>query len=469
MKNARSGIRIESDSLGEITLDEDCLYGINTARGVANFAISDRTLGNAPAFVRALVHVKKAAALANCDLGLLGPEVSDAIAKACDEIASGQHHQYFVIDILEGSGATSTNMNANEVIANRALQLLGAKPGDYRRVHPNNHVNMGQSTNDVVPTALKLAVREKANRLLEAVSELETALREKAVSFAGVLRLGRTCLQSAQPMTLGQAFSGYAAGIARAGKAISAASDGLLTVPLGGTAIGTGFGAAPGYRTAVLDHLGAVSRQPVVSADDLFDAMQNADQFARFSSELRAAANLIGKFASDLVILSSGPNGGIGELRLPAVQAGSSIMPGKVNPVMPIMMQQVAFAVSGNDLAISMAALNGLLEINHFEPVMASRLFDSLDLLTNGTRLFTLRCILDIDADRETSLANLLNSSALATTFVGKLGYDTTTALVKRSLSEKRPFSALVTEQGLMGQDELIHALHSSIGMQDVP
>jgi len=456
--------RMESDSLGEVVLARDCLYGINTARGRENFAISHRALRDEPALVRALAHVKKAAAMANRDLGVLPPEVANAIVSACEEIAQGRHHEHFAIDMLEGSGGTSINMNANEVIANRALQILGHPLGEYRHIHPNDHINLGQSTNDVVPTALKLAVYEKAQPLLQALDGLAAALAAKAAEFSDVLRLGRTCLQSAQPMTLGQAFGGYAAGVKRSRDISAAAARDLLAVPLGGTAIGTGLGAAAGYREAALRHLAAVTGWAISGADNLFDGMQNADAFARFSNELRIAGDVIGKIAADLIILSSGPTGGIGEVVLPAVQAGSSIMPGKINPVMAMMMQQVAFAVTGNDLAISMAALQGQLEINHFEPIMASRLFDSVDLLTNGTRLFTQRCIDGLAANREQSLRNLLESSALATVFVTRLGYEKTAALVKQSLKEKRPFCALAIESGLLAERDVLDSLYRSAG-----
>jgi aspartate ammonia-lyase len=413
----------------------------------------------------ALARVKKPAALANRGLGALPEDIADAIVKACEEIVEGRHHEHFVIDMLEGSGGTSINMNANEVIANRALQIIDAPLGDYRRIHPNDHVNMGQSTNDVVPTALKLAVFEKALAFLRALESLRASLAAKSVAFAEVLRLGRTCLQSAQPMTLGQAFGGYASAVARSREMTAAAADGLMVVPLGGTAIGTGLGAVPGYREAVLRQLAEATGWAIAGPGDLFDGLQNADAFARISSELRTAADILGKIASDLVILSSGPTGGIGEIVLPAVQAGSSIMPGKINPVLPIMMQQVAFAVTGNDLAVSMAVLQGQLEINHFEPVTASRLFDSLDLLTNGTRLFTERCMDGLAADRETSLRNLMESSALATVFVPKLGYAATTALVKESLRQKRSLSALAVEGGLLTEGEVVSALYRSAGM----
>jgi aspartate ammonia-lyase len=462
MSQSATTNRTESDSLGAIEIPKDCLYGISTARGRDNFALSHRTLGEEPVFVRALARVKMAAAAANRELGVLSPEIADAIVTACKEIADGEYHEHFVVDMLEGSGGTSINMNANEVIANRALQILGQQPGDYRRIHPNDHVNLGQSTNDVVPTALKLACYEAARPLSQALARLAGALQARAAAFSDVLRLGRTCLQSAQPMTLGQAFGGYAAAVARARDKVTAAAGDLLIVPLGGTAIGTGFGAADGYREAALRHLAEATGWSITGPEDLFDGMQNADAFARFSGELRVAADIIGKVAGDLVILSSGPAGGLGEVTLPAVQAGSSIMPGKINPVMPMMMQQVAFAVSGNDVTVSMAALQGQLEINHFEPIMASRIFDSLRLLTNGAHLFADRCIDGLQANPEQSLQNLMASSALATAFVPQLGYEMTSRLVKQSLVEKRPFIDLAIEQGLIKQSDVMATLYRS-------
>jgi aspartate ammonia-lyase len=461
--NEESRNRIESDSLGTIEIPASCLYGINTARGRDNFAISHRILGDEPAFVRALARVKMAAAMANRELGVLQPDIADAIVVACNEIIAGEHHEDFVIDMLEGSGGTSINMNANEVIANRALQILGQAPGNYRRIHPNDHVNLGQSTNDVVPTALKIACFEQSVPLSKALYRLAEMLRTKSSEFSDVLRLGRTCLQSAQPMTLGQAFGGYAAAITRARDKIAVSADDLLIVPLGGTAIGTGLGAADGYREIVLRQLADVTGWTIAGSGDLFDGMQNADAFARFSGELRVAADIIGKISADLIILSSGPTGGLGEITLPPVQAGSSIMPGKINPVMPMMMQQVAFAVSGNDLAVSMAALQGQLEINHFEPVMASRISDSLSLLTNGVRLFADRCIDGLQANREQSLRNLMQSSALATVFVPQLGYEMTSRLVKQSLKENRPFIELVIEQGLLVESDIMRTLQRAV------
>ena len=456
--------RTESDLLGAVQIPSDCLYGINTVRARENFPISGRAVAAEPAFVRALARVKIAAAMANKELGVLPPELADAIIAAGSEIVAGRHHAYFAVDMLEGSGGTSINMNTNEVVGNRALQLCGRLPGDYRHIHPNDHVNLGQSTNDVVPTSLKLACYEEAQPLVTALGELAASLAAKSAEWADVLRLGRTCLQAAQPMTLGQAFGGYAAAVARGRDKIAAAANDLLSVPLGGTAIGTGLGAADGYRAAALRHLSTLTGWAVTGSGDLFDGMQNADAFARFSGELRVTADIAGKIAADLILLSSGPTGALGEVSLPSVQAGSSIMPGKVNPVIPMMLQQVAFAVSGNDLAVSMAALNGQLEINHFEPVMASRMFDSLRLLKNGAQLFARRCIDGMRANEDESLRNLMGSSALATAFLPRLGYEKTSLLVKQSQAEKRPFIELAIEQGLLARSDVMAILRSGVG-----
>ena len=462
-------MRTEEDSIGKREISDDCLFGINTLRGRENFGISGRTIGDEPAFIRALALVKKAAALANKTVGTLPERIADAIVAACDEILDGRHLAYFVIDMLEGSGGTSINMNVNEVIANRALQVLGHQCGAYGHLHPNDHVNRGQSTNDVVPTALKLAVYAKSGALLDALDLLAEALALKRREFDDVLRIGRTCMQAAQPMTLGQAMGGYAAASRRLRDKIASLRADLLIVPLGATAIGTGLGCAPGYREAVVAELSRLLGEPIVAADDMFDGMQNADTFARFSGELRIIADVLGKIASDLTILCSGSNSGLGEVVLPPVQPGSSIMPGKVNPVMPMMMQQVAFAVTGNDAAVALAALQGQLEINHFEPIMASRLFDSLDLLINGMGLFTEKCIRGLDANREQSLRNLMDSSALATVFLPQLGYAKVTEIVKQSLRERRPFASLAVESGLLSEDQVLKTLHECTRYRSAP
>lgn len=455
-------MRREYDSLGAGDVPVDALYGLATLRGQANFDVSRHRLGDEPALLRALAQIKEAAAATHRDLGVLPADIATALIAACREIAEGGHRDQFLIDMLEGSGGTSINMNMNEVIANRALQILGDVPGHCARVHPNDHVNMGQSTNDVVPSAVKLAVVADAQRLLDALTALASALDDRAAAFGDVLRLGRTCLQDAQPMRLGQAFGGHAAGLRRMARHLAQRCEELTVLPLGGTAIGTGLGSVPGYRRAVFAHLARISGRQVTPAEDLFDAMRHSDAFARCSAELRLCADMLAQMAGDLALLSSGPAGGIGEIRLPAVQPGSSIMPGKVNPVLPILMQQIAFAVAGNDLAVSLAAAHGQLEINHFEPLIASRLFDSLGILTRAVRLFTGRCVAGLEADHARSLANLLDSSALATVLVPALGYAQTARLVQTATAEGRRLADLAAEQGLIDADTILTLLHNS-------
>jgi aspartate ammonia-lyase len=458
--------RFESDSIGKRELPDDALFGVNTLRGAENFDISALKIGREPALVRALAYIKMAAAKANGEIAAISEAQSKAIVAACEEIISGQHHDQFVVDLLEGSGGTSINMNANEVIANRALQIMGHQAGDYLYLNPNDHVNNGQSTNDVVPSAVKLAVLEKSGELVEALGLLADTLRAKSDEFARVLKIGRTCMQAAQPMTLGQEFGGYAAAMFRARAKLQAIVKDLMTLPLGGTAIGTGLGAMPGYREAVYRHLSADLGVQLKPAENMFDGMQNSDAFARVSSEFRIAAEVIGKISLDLIILSSGNKSGIGEIRLPAVQPGSSIMPGKVNPVLPMMMQQVAYAVVGNDAAVSLASLGGQLEINHFEPVIASRMFDTMDLLTRGCRIFAQKCIAGIKADEEKALENLLGSSALATVFIPALGYAKVSEIVKASEVNGQLFVDAIVELGLMTREDVMHALRNATGVQ---
>ncbi len=448
--------RIDSDLLGAVTLPADALYGVNTARGVDNLTVSPWPVGREREFVRALALVKKAAALANAELGQLSAAQADAIAAACNEVAQGRWDGQFVVDLMEGSGGTSTNMNANEVIACRARQI-GAVP-----VHANDHVNCSQSTNDVYPTAMKLAVLAMIDPALAELETLAAALASRRDEWAEVLHLGRTCLQDAQPMRLGQAFGGYAALIQRQAAGLAAARAGLMALPLGGTAIGTGFGSPPGWRDTVLRHLVALTGRPFEAAGDAFDAMQNLDAFARVSAELRHAATSMARIASDLILLSSGPDGGLGEIRLPAVQAGSSIMPGKVNPVVPMSLVQIGFAVVGNDATVAQAHQAGQLEINHFEPVVASRLFDSLRLVTQGARLLRTRCVEGLQADESANLAHLTGSAALATALIPTLGYDAASRLVKQAQAEGLPLIDLLDRLGLMSRADALQHLRSA-------
>jgi aspartate ammonia-lyase len=460
MMNEKSqSTRTEHDHLGDMDISNDLLYGANTWRGIKNLTISPRTAGSHGEFRKAFAYCKWAAALANFDQGVITKQQEQTIAAACAEIVDGQHQQSLLVDLLEGSGGTSTNMNFNEVIANRAQQLMGGALGGYDLVHPNDHVNRSQSTNDVYPAAMKIATYASLGSLITEISLLGKCLQEKAIALKDVLHLGRTCLQDAQPMKLGQVFGGYAALTGRLSQELQAVREKLLVLPLGGTAIGTGFGAPQGYRASVFTHLAALTGVNFLAPDDSFDAMQNMDTFSRVSAELRTCATSLAKIASDLILLSSGPVGGIAEIILPVVQAGSSIMPGKINPVMPMSMVQLSFAVVGNDVCVAQAAQNGQLEINHFEPVVADRVFESIQLLTNGSRLFREKCVAGITANTAVNESNLLNSMAVATALVPLIGYQQTSILAHRSVAEGRPLIDVLEEAKVMTKSEAIKLL----------
>lgn len=455
--------RIEVDFLGTVELPPHALYGANTVRGAENFAISGSRFGQEADFVRAFAHVKMAAARANHELGLLTAEQADALEQACRETADGQHNEQFIVDLLEGSGGTSLNMNANEVLANRALVIMGEKPGTYARLHPNDHVNRSQSTNDVLPTAIKIAAHTMLDGLIGSLTALEEAFRTKAADFNDILRLGRTCLQDAQPMTLGQAFSGYAVLTGRLKAELQARRADLTKLPLGGTAIGTGLGSPAGYRQSVLRHLSEITGVQWEPADNAFDAMQNADVFCRLSAELKTCAMSLGKIGSDFILLGSGPVGGLGELLLPVLQAGSSIMPGKVNPVQPMALCQVSFAVAGHDTSISIAVQQGQLEINHYEPLIAAYLFSSIRMLTNEIRLFASKCVTEVAVDEERTLRNLVNSSAIATAIVPVLGYETVAALVREGVRKHKTFLEILDDAGHMSNAEAVELIRTVV------
>lgn len=454
MNDVSPKVRVESDYLGPVNIAIDNLAGVHTERGLTNLSVSGHRVGDVREFVRAFALCKWAAALANRDLEQITNTQAEAIVSACQEMASGALDRFLVIDLMEGSGGTSTNMNVNEVIANRAQQILGRSVGTYDVVHPNDHVNRSQSTNDVYPAAMKIATHAMLGPVAEEMSLLAASLRKKAKEFVDVLHLGRTCFQDAQPMTLGQSFLGYAALAARLSARLAAARTELLALPLGGTAIGTGFGSPAGYKSRLFEHLAAISGVPFMASSEPFDGMQNLDTFCRISGELRTAAGAIAKVASDLILLSSGPQGGIGELELPPVQAGSSIMPGKINPVLPMSMVQIGFAVLGNDVCVAQASQAGQLEINHYEPVVAARLFDSINLLVNGLGLFREKCIEGLKANRETNESHVLRSSAVATALVPRLGYSKVSSLVREAAAENRSFIDLLEERGIMDIQE---------------
>lgn len=462
MSEQKTHQRSESDYLGTVSIPGDALYGVNTVRGVENLTVSKSPIGSEREFVRAFAFCKWAAALANRDVGVIDDAQCQAIVGACRELADGKHDAFMVVDFLEGSGGTSSNMNANEVVANRAQQLLGGQPGVYDRVHPNDHVNRSQSTNDVYPAAMKLAAHALLLPLIDEVSALAASLRRKSDEFRDVLHLGRTCLQDAQPMMLGQLFEGYAALTERLGAELETVRGDLTALPLGGTAIGTGFGAPKGYKARVYAHLAEITGVNFRPAGNAFDAMQNLDTFTRVSAELRTCATSLGKIASDLILLSSGPNGGIAELELPAVQAGSSIMPGKINPVVPMSMVQIGFAVVGNDVCVAQANQAGQLEINHFEPVVADRLYDSIHLLRNGIRLFREKCVNGIRANVAANERHLLDSTAIATALIPKLGYAKVSAMVREAAAQSLLLLDVLQERGLLSREEAIQLTRES-------
>lgn len=428
--------RIETDSLGSIELPAGTLYGIQTARAVRNFPISDVPLHHFPRLVEALAFVKKAAARANVDAGVLDVDKARIIEEVCDEILAGQHHEHFVVDMIQGGAGTSTNMNANEVIANLGLIKLGYAPGDYAHLHPNDHVNRSQSTNDVYPTAIRLAVLRMLEPLIKAQEALVQAFRERADAFSGIPKVGRTQLQDAVPMTVGQEFASFANTIEEDIERIRQLSALLLEVNLGGTAIGTGANAPEGFAQKAVSQLSAVTGLPFVPAKDLIEASSDLGGLVMFSGVLKRVAVKISKICNDLRLLSSGPRAGIGEIRLPAVQAGSSIMPGKVNPVIPEVVNQVAYQVIGNDITITMAAESGQLQLNAMEPIVTFRLLDSIRILRRAMTTLTERCVVGIEADQDRCEALLANSLVSATELAPILGYDVAAQIAKQALSD---------------------------------
>ncbi|MGV7214882.1 aspartate ammonia-lyase [Bradyrhizobium sp. UFLA05-112] len=448
-------IRIEEDLLGERELPADALYGINTLRAVENFPLTGRTIATLPEFVPAMAMIKEAAARANQEIGALSAERAEAIIKACQEILLGKHDAHLIVDVLEGSGGTSSNMNVNEVVANVATRLSGKPAGDYSFIHPNDHVNLGQSTNDVLPTAIRLAIFRVSQGTSLALMQLAAAFSEKKKEYSEILRLGRTCLQDAVPMLFGQTFGAYEAVLQRHAKQVEELRRQLLVLPLGGTAVGTGLNSKPGYKQAVFRHLSTLIGNEIKPATDTFDAMQNLDACARLSAELRNSANSLWKIANDLIVLSSGPGGAIGEIALPAIQAGSSVMPGKVNPVIPIAVCQAAFAILGNDAAIAMACQHGLLEINCYDMLVCDRLIESIILLQRSATIFLERCVCSLTVNEERSRQNLLASSALATALVPEFGYASVAAAVRAAINEHRPFLEIAIERGLVRREDV--------------
>ncbi len=445
--------RLERDPLGEVRVPALAWYGAQTQRALDNFPVSGLT---APVeLVVATIQVKKAAAAANGALGRLAPAVARAIVRAADEILDGRFRDQFVVDIYQAGAGTSHNMNANEVLANRAAALLGGTRGDYALVHPNDHVNMGQSTNDVYPTATRLALLAVIGRLIPAADALADGLATQARRFAAVLKTGRTHLQDAVPMTLGQEFSGFAANVRQAARELGRTAAQLHELNLGATAVGTGLNAGTPFTREAITRLARATKLPLRPAADRFRVTQSMGDVLAVSGAMRRLAVEIGKVASDLRLLSMGPRAGIAEVRLPPVQPGSSIMPGKVNPSVPEMVNQVCFQVIGCDAAVLAAADHGQLELNVMMPVIAWNALHAARILTEATRIFQARCIDGLEADEARCRELLDRSSALATALSPYIGYAATAAIAKASVETGRSIRELVLEQGLMPEREL--------------
>jgi len=444
--------RIEPDPLGEVRVPADALYGAQTQRAVENFPISG--LRAHPAFVRATVQVKKAAARANAEVGRLAPELAAAIVQAADELLAGQWQEQFVVDVFQAGAGTSHHMNVNEVLANRANELLGGTRGTYRPIHPNNHVNMGQSTNDVIPTAMRLAALDLLDGLDAATGALVEAFRELARENWSVIKAGRTHLQDATPIRLGQEFGGYAHALAVCGEQLRGAQPELEALGLGGSAVGTGLNAGKAYREAAVRFLAEQTGRPLRSADDLVAAMQDLGPFLRLSSEMRRLATTLTRIANDLRLLASGPNTGLAEIRLPAVQPGSSIMPGKVNPVIAEMLNMVCYHAIGNDTAIMLGVQAGQLELNVMMPLVAHELFEGMSVLTRAIEVFTARCVRGIVADAARCRQYAEGSLALATALSPHIGYERAAEIAHEALASRRPIREVARERlGLSDAD----------------
>ncbi|HZM34691.1 MAG TPA: aspartate ammonia-lyase [Burkholderiales bacterium] len=448
-------VRIEHDLLGDRGVPASAYYGIHTLRALENFAITGMPISTYPDLVRALACVKQAAAIANSELGLLDDGRAMAIRLACEEVREGKLAAEFVVDVIQGGAGTSTNMNANEVICNRALELLGHARGEYQQLHPLDHVNLSQSTNDVYPTAIKVALHFAIARLLGEMANLREAFQGKAAEFGGVLKVGRTQLQDAVPMTLGQEFSAYAVMLGEDEQRLAEARELIHEINLGATAIGTGINAHPDYAPLVTRRLSEISGISLMVSPNLVEATQDAGAFVQLSGVLKRIAVKLSKTCNDLRLLSSGPRAGIGEIALPAVQAGSSIMPGKVNPVIPEVVNQIAFEVIGNDMTVTMAAEAGQLQLNAFEPIIAHSLFESLQHLTAGCRTLADRCVKGIVANRERAARLLEESTALVTALTPFLGYAQSTAIAQEALATGERVYDLVLAKGLIDKDQL--------------
>ena len=451
--------RRERDSIGEKQVPNEAYYGVQSLRGHENFRISGQTINKQ--LIKNLSVVKKACAITNCSVGELKEEYKEAIVKACEEVYSGKFDNEFIIDPIQGGAGTSLNMNINEIIANRANEILGFNKGEYYPIHPNDHVNMGQSTNDVIPTAASLTAYELLNGCIEKLIKLSYEFNIKAEEFTDVIKMGRTEMQDAVPISLGSEFKAFSMAIGRDVKRLERVKDSLLEVNLGGTAVGTGITANDKYIASVVLELSNIFDEHIIQSSNLVDGTQNLDKYAEVSSQLKVCAVNISKIAGDLILMSSGPRAGFGEIRLPARQNGSSIMPGKVNPVMPEVMKEISFQIMGNDLTITMATQSGQLELNAFYPIVIHNLYESLVILTNGVETFIENCVKGIEAN-EKRCNNLVDGSiGIVTALAPILGYEKSAAIAKKALKTGKYVKEVVLEECDINETEVSKILNT--------
>lgn len=447
--------RVESDLIGSREISDECLYGVQTLRGIENFSISKYHLNEYPLFINGLAMTKMAAARANHELGLLTDEQFQAITQACREILEGRFHDQFPVDMIQGGAGTSTNMNANEVIANRALEIMGHAHGDYAFCSPNDHVNCSQSTNDAYPTAIHLGMYATHLKLLPYLEDLIAAFRRKGEEFAHIIKMGRTQLEDAVPMTLGQTFNGFASILTDEIKHLNEAAADFLTVNMGATAIGTGICAEPGYAEKCIAALRDITGWDIRLSDDLVGATSDTSCLVGYASAMKRLAVKVNKICNDLRLLASGPRCGLGEINLPAMQPGSSIMPGKVNPVIPEVMNQICFKVIGNELCVTMAGEAAQMELNVMEPVMVQCCFESAELMMNGFRTLRTLCVEGITANEEHCINEAHHSIGVVTALNPVIGYKNSTKIAKEALETGKSVYQLILDHGILTKEEI--------------
>ena len=450
-------MRTEHDFLGELEVPDDVYYGVQTMRAIENFNITGQKLDSD--FIKALATVKKAAALANMDTGRLPHEIGDVLVQAADEIIAGGLIEQFPVDPIQGGAGTSINMNMNEVLCNRALELRGDPKGRYDIISPNNHANMAQSTNDAFPTGIKVCLSAKSTVFLASLDRLATELEKKATSFRAILKMGRTHLQDAVPITLGQEMGSYASAVRRSMRRIRYVQRHIHTINMGGTAVGTGLNAEPAYIKAVARRLSEITGEQYRTSQNIIDATNNTDAFADFSSALKNAALVLIKLANDFRLMASGPRCGLNELHLPMRQPGSSIMPGKVNPVIAEVLDQACYQVIAGDLAVTLAVENGQFELNVMEPVMAFNMFNSLNYITRAVDTFVDKLLVDLKPNVEQCQKWLDNSVGIVTALLPHIGYEKSAELAREAYTTGKPIREIILEQGILSKKELNHIL----------